>query len=87
MGGLSETFGGGLQLDAFQGHEHTGVKASAGTYSYMETNGVATMGGGNGRNGPGTTTTTIKKDDYGEPRYASETRPKNYTVKVWRRTA
>ncbi len=88
-GGLSETFGSQTepQKDAFQGHEHSGVRASAGTYSYVSSDGVAGQGGGNGRNGPGFTTTTIKKDAYGDPRYALETRPKNYTVKVWRRTA
>ena len=69
------------QLDAFQAHQH----------SYQGNAGLP-MDSGEYRTAGWNTQETAKivKDrsgDYGEPRYANETRPLNFTVNLWLRTA
>ena len=79
-GGNANSFNSGVQLDAFQGHEHT-------TDTSDDNNDGA--GGYSDRpiNTDGTTKGIVEKSGYGSPRYANETRPKNVTIRVWRRTA
>jgi hypothetical protein len=65
---------GSYQEDAFQGHEH----------NYKEWVDQSCYDGGSlspvGYNTTGTSG-IVEKSGYGEPRYAAETRPKNYTIK------
>lgn len=84
-GGLAENFGGGLQLDAFQGHKH-----QLPVYRYNTASDGSLSVRGNTMitdRTPLSEQTIVTDGVNGEPRTASETRPKNYTVKVWRRTA
>lgn len=70
-----------LQLDQFQGHEHKTERlkytgnGDGGQGSYVEGGWWETTTGITGKSGCGT------------PRYGDETRPMNYAIKVWKRTA
>lgn len=82
-GGKSAAFGGGVQADAMQGHRHNMLH-------YKGATSTASV--------PGTGDTALASYQYtsgdpvtdgvnGTPRTADETRPTNYTVKIWERTA
>jgi hypothetical protein len=86
-GGAASDFGSGQQSDAFQGHWHilrqllggggTGVQFTFA--SQTNTNLVTSH--------PGNIGDAATDGVNGTPRTSAETRPKNYTVRKWRRTA
>lgn len=89
-GGSASAFDSGQQLDAFQGHFH--AESMFSTNSQAGANRIPSSG-------PGfVSAPTVDIDNFligaptsdgssGTPRTASETRPVNYTVRKWRRTA
>lgn len=89
-GGSASSFGAGVQLDALQGHRHwvaRGASAVDGSgppiYLGIRSTGVALTS----VNGAGAIGDPETDGVNGTPRTASETRPRNYTVRIWRRTA
>lgn len=82
-GGGSLSFGGGQQGDAFQGHRHSHNFRLAGSSAG---NGMISGSTDNGAYA-GAIQDPITDGTNGTPRIASETRPVNYTVRKWRRTA
>lgn len=72
------------QYDCFQGHYH---KVSHDAISFRSASGLG--GGGNVNSKAASISVTSPKTDgtNGTPRTGKETRPINYTVKVWKRTA
>jgi len=85
-GGGASVFASGQQLDAFQGHRHSPL-----ANSFVNGSGTPTVAGGaGGVSLLGVSTTTgdpVTDGSHGTPRTDSETRPVNYTVRKWRRTA
>lgn len=68
-----------MQKDCFQGHEHLYTACDGGS---------GTKDGGVIHRSPNSHTYGIVSDNsHGEPRVGDETRPKNYTIRVWKRTA
>ena len=82
-GGAAAAFG-TPQDDAFQGHKHSWTKHfRANTAAYA---GISTANSTGGSDWTINTTGPIE-DANGVPRIASETRPINYAIKIWERTA
>ena len=83
-GGNASAFGAGQQGDAFQGHWHQYIPGTTDT---------TRNGKSDGGTGISTYTATdvvknpVTDGQNGTPRTAAETRPVNYTVRIWRRTA
>jgi hypothetical protein len=72
------------QLDAFQGHTHPYIRKTDSGH-YLDSGSHTGVVGGSTWQETRVPETSISP--YGEPRIANETRPLNYTVKIWKRVA
>jgi len=81
------SFGSGVQEDALQGHGHTFRYNSTPAYSDNPGSGVGTHHSSTSRSAANRVTNPISLSSYGSVRYAPETRSRNLTVRVWRKTA
>lgn len=88
-GGSASAFASGQQADAFQGHFHDFYlpTSSTGGSRFSVTAATQTGSGVNALTGSSPTISPITDGPDGTPRTATETRPVNYTVRKWRRTA
>lgn len=91
-GGKASVFGSGVQTDAFQLHGHELEDNSGNTVTSRSiTSGGATEGPSPDGSADEWALTRagdpITQGSGGTPRTADETRPTNYTVRIWRRTA
>ena len=70
------------QYDTLQNHVHSQVVKSG---NYDISGGCPYYGGGNNAFNVGNTTPPKAYNDFGEPRVSNETRPINYTYRIWKR--
>jgi hypothetical protein len=81
-GGLAKSYGGGKQDFAMQGHWHSGPSGTGGVgQNWNDSFGAQNLTAG-ALAGP-----AITDGANGTPKIAAETRPDNFTVRIWQRTA
>jgi hypothetical protein len=86
-GGLALAFNGGVQGFAQQGHRHNAQPSGASINILTGTGSYSVSVGAQSATFITTTGDAVADGTNGAPAIAAETRPKNYTVRIWKRTA